>query len=72
MMKPKVIEHLISIGFKEIKGEWKDVWGQGDGWYWHGELERGSDYILTDRDTTLYKYQLNGRIVDDEYLLYME
>jgi hypothetical protein len=72
MMKPKVVEHLISIGFKEIKGEWKDIWGQGDGQYWHGELQRGSDYILTDRDTTLYKYQLNGRIVDDEYLLYME
>jgi len=31
MEKPKVIKHLISIGFKEVIGEWKPVWGQGDG-----------------------------------------
>ena len=69
MEKPKVIEHLISIGFKEIIGEWKPVWGQGDGEYWHGQLVRGAEIVFTDRDTTLYKYAYNGIIKPEEFLL---
>ena len=67
--KPAVIEHLISIGFKEKIGEWKAVWGQGDGEYWDGQLIRDSDVVLTDRDTTLYKYAYNGIIVHPDFLL---
>ena len=69
MEKPKVIKHLISIGFKEIIGEWKPVWGQGDGDYWHGQLVRGTDIVFTDRDTTLYKYAYNGIIRPKEFIL---
>ena len=69
MEKPKVIKHLISIGFKEIIGESKPVWGQGDGKYWHGLLVRDGDIVFTDRDTTLYKYAYNGIIRPEEFLL---
>ena len=69
MTKPVVIQHLISIGFKEIIGEWKPVWGQGDGDYWYGKLKRNNDEVFTDRDTTLYKYAYNGMIKSEDYLL---
>ena len=69
MEKPKVIQHLISIGFKEIIGEWCPVWGQGDGEYWHGQLVRDTDIVFTDRDTTFYKYAYNGVIRNEEFLL---
>ena len=65
--KPIVIQHLISIGFKEEIGEWKLVWGQGDTDYWLGKLTRGNDVVFTDRDTTIYKYALNGIIVTTEH-----
>ena len=67
--RPKIVKHLISIGFVEIIGEWKMIWGQGDGWYWDGKLKRGDDIIFTDRDTTLYKYALNGIIKTDDYFM---
>lgn len=69
MIKPLVIKHLISIGFDEIIGEWKPVWGQGDGEYWYGKLKRGDDEVFTDRDTTLYKYAYNGIIRSEEFLM---
>ena len=68
-MKPKVIEHLISIGFKEIIGEWRPVWGQGDGEYWHGKLVRDTDIVYTDRNTTFFKYSYNGIITNEEFLM---
>ncbi len=67
--KPKIIQHLISIGFEEEIGIWKPVWGQGDGEYWHGKLKRGEDVVYTDRDTTLYKYTFNGVIKKDEFFM---
>lgn len=69
MKRPEVIEHLISIGFNEIVGEWKPIWGQGDGEYWIGELRRGNDEVFTDRETTHFKYSYNGIIRSEEFLI---
>lgn len=68
MGKPKVIEHLISIGFKEIIGEWCPVCGTGDGYFWHGQLVRGTDVVYTDRDITHYQYAYNGEMKSEEFL----
>lgn len=68
-MKPKVIEHLISIGFEEIIGEWRPVWGQGDGEYWLGKLVRDTDIVYIDRNTTFFKYSYNGIITNEEFLM---
>ena len=69
MEKPKVIQHLISIGFKEIIGEWCPVWGQGDGDYWYGQLVRDADIVYTDQVITLYKYSHNGITRNEELLM---
>lgn len=49
MYKPNIVQQLTSIGFKEIIGEWKPVWGQGDGEYWYGVLTRDDDVVIIDR-----------------------
>jgi len=67
--KPKIIEHLISIGFKEIIGSWEPVWGQGDGIYWHGHLVKNSNVVFTGRDETIYKYSWNGVIKPEEFFM---
>jgi hypothetical protein len=69
MEKPKVIQHLILIGFKEITGEWRPIWGQGDGDYWRGKLVRGNDVIFTDINITLGKYAFNGIITPEKLLM---
>lgn len=66
---PKIVKHLLSIGFVQIKGEWRDIWGQGDGEYWYGELRRGNDVVYTDQEKTLYKYSFNGVIMSDEFFM---
>lgn len=71
MEKPKEIQHLISIGFKEIHGDWCPVWGQGDGEYYRCILKRGNDVIFKDRDTTLLKYRLNGVDITEKEILNM-
>jgi len=67
--KPEIVKHLISIGFDEIIGKWRPVWGQGDGNYWHGKLVRGDEIVYTDRDTTLYKYTYNGVVKSEEFFM---
>lgn len=69
MERPAIIVYLISIGFEELIGQSRPVWGQGDGDYWHGKLKRGNDIVYTDRDTTHYGYTLNGVKISEKCLL---
>jgi len=68
MEKPKIIQHLINIGFKEETGRWLAIWGQGDGEYYKSHLTRGEDVIYTDQETTHYKYSLNGILFNEQDL----
>lgn len=73
MEKPDVVQHLIKIGFTELIGEWKPIWGQGDGFYWLGKLvNKSGDTVFTDRDTTNYKYSLNGTVMPEKFFLSLE
>lgn len=63
--KPEIILHLISIGFVEIDGKWRDVWGQCDGRYWQGDLRRGNQRISFHIDIVLF----NGKQVNESFLL---
>jgi hypothetical protein len=67
--KPKIIQHLISIGFKELYGEWKPIWGQGDGEYWEGKLAKGDDVIYTHNGTTHCEFSYNGKSVNKDFLM---
>lgn len=60
--KPDEVQHLISIGFKELYGSWQPNSIKTEGYHYEVKLQRGTDVIVFNRDTG-GNYYLNGKVV---------